>query len=185
MISFQQISTSDIQLYKFMEELLTVAFPPEEYRELENLREYTDRVDNFHNNIIFDDETPVGFLTYWEFDSFYYIEHFAINPSLRNGGYGKRTLEHLLGIVKLPVVLEVEHPIEETAKRRISFYQRQGFRLWSNDYKQPPYRPGDTYLPMYLMVYGELSSEKDYQVIKEKLYDKVYGIHNIPNLHHF
>lgn len=54
MIKLQPISTSDLQHYKFMEELLVDAFPPEEYRQLEELREYTDRTGNFHNNIIFD-----------------------------------------------------------------------------------------------------------------------------------
>ena len=91
MIRLQPISTSDLQHYKFMEELLIDSFPPEEYRQLEQLREYTDRTGNFHNNIIFDDELPVGFITYWDFDSFYYVEHFATNPALRNGGYGFKT----------------------------------------------------------------------------------------------
>ena len=50
MIRLQPISTSDLQHYKFMEELLIDAFPPEEYRQLEQLREYTDRTGNFHNN---------------------------------------------------------------------------------------------------------------------------------------
>ena len=92
MIRFQPITTSDVQHYKFMEELLVESFPPEEYRQLEHLREYTDRIGNFHNNIIFDDDLPIGFITYWDFDRFYYVEHFATNPALRNGGYGKRTL---------------------------------------------------------------------------------------------
>ena len=38
MIKLQPISTSDLQHYKFMEELLVDAFPPEEYRQLEELR---------------------------------------------------------------------------------------------------------------------------------------------------
>ena len=88
MIRFQTISTSDVQHYQFMENLLIAAFPPEEYRELKELREYTDRTGNFYNNIIFDNETPVGFITYWDFNDFYYVEHFAIDPTLRNGGYG-------------------------------------------------------------------------------------------------
>lgn len=113
MIRLQPISTSDLQHYKFMEELLIDAFSPEEYRQLEQLREYTDRTGNFHNNIIFDDDLPVGFITYWDFDSFYYVEHFATNPALRNGGYGKRTLEYLCNYLKRPIVLEVERPVRK------------------------------------------------------------------------
>ena len=176
MIRLQPISTSDLQHYKFMEELLIDAFPPEEYRQLEQLREYTDRTGNFHNNIIFDDDLPVGFITYWDFDSFYYVEHFATNPALRNGGYGKRTLEYLCNYLKHPIVLEVERPVEEMAKRRICFYQRQGFTLWKKDYCQPPYKPGDDFLPMYLMVHGELDCEKDFETIKKRIHKEVYGV---------
>lgn len=176
MIKLQPITTSDFAHYKFMEELLVDSFPPEEYRQLEDLREFTDRTGNFHNNIIFDDDLPVGFITYWEFDRFYYIEHFATNPALRNGGYGKRTLEYLCNHLPRPIVLEVERPVEEMAQRRISFYQRQGFTLWEKDYHQPPYKSGDSFLPMYLMVHGQLDPEKDYQEIRHTLYTQVYGM---------
>ena len=52
MIRFQPITTSEVQHYKFMEELLVESFPPEEYRELEHLREYTDRIGNFHKFVM-------------------------------------------------------------------------------------------------------------------------------------
>ena len=111
-----------------MEELLVESFPPEEYRELEHLREYTDRIGNFHNNIIFDDDLPIGFITYWDFDEFYYVEHFATNPALRNGGYGKRTLEHLCEFVKRPIVLEVERPVEEPGEFILQKYCKRETR---------------------------------------------------------
>lgn len=98
MIKLQPISTSDLQHYKFMEELLVDAFPPEEYRQLEELREYTDRTGNFHNNIIFDDDLPIGFITYWDFDRFYYVEHFATNPALAQ----RRIRETDVGILVQP-----------------------------------------------------------------------------------
>ena len=139
---------------------------------MEQLREYTDRTGNFHNNIIFDDDLPVGFITYWDFDSFYYVEHFATNPALRNGGYGKRTLEYLCNYLKRPIVLEVERPIEEMAKRRISFINVKALRCGEKDYSQPPYKPGDDFLPMYLMVHGELDCEKDFETIKKRIHKR-------------
>ena len=176
MIRLQRISTADGFLYEYMEQLITAAFPPEEYRPLEELRLYTDNKPHFYNNIIFHHDTPVGFITYWDFDKFYYVEHFATNPALRNGGYGKRTLEHLCEVLKRPIVLEVERPVEEMAKRRINFYQRHGFTLWEKDYYQPPYKEGDDFLPMYLMVHGNLDAEKDYEGIRHKLHTIVYGV---------
>lgn len=176
MIEFKQISTSDIEYYQFMESLLKTAFPKEEYRDLEDLRNYTDDVKIFYNNIILEENRPIGFITYWDLDDFYYAEHFAIDPNLRNGGYGKKVIEALCNALDKSVVLEVEHPTEEMAERRINFYKRQGFELWVNDYQQPPYRKGDDFLPMYIMTYGNLSLDKDYEKIKKRIYKNVYDI---------
>lgn len=175
MIRIQPITTADVQHYAFMEELLIAAFPPEEYRELHNLREYTDRTGNFHNNILFDDETPIGLITYWDFGHFYYFEHFAIDPALRNGGYGKKVLNFLCEQLHRPIVLEVEAPVEEMAQRRINFYKRQGFVVWEKEYQQPPYKSGDPFLPMYLMAYGDLQCERDFNEVRKRIYQEVYN----------
>ena len=91
-------------------------------------------------------------------------------------GLESRGLEYLCNYLKHPIVLEVERPVEEMAKRRISFYQRQGFTLWKKNYYQPPYKPGDDFLPMYLMVHGELDCEKDFETIKRRIHKEVYGV---------
>ena len=176
MIRLQRITTADTALYAYMERLMTEAFPPEEYRALAQLREYTDSKKHFYNNIVFDEDTPVGFITYWDFGKFCYAEHFAIDPARRNGGYGKQVLDLLCRQLQRPIVLEVEMPEEEMARRRIGFYQRQGFTLWQQPYRQPPYKHGDPYLPMRLMVYGDLDSEKAFDAIKQRIYREVYGV---------
>jgi ribosomal protein S18 acetylase RimI-like enzyme len=150
-------------------------FTPQ-YRELEELRKYTDTKTHFYNNIIFHNNTPVGLNTYWDFGHFYYIEHFAIDPTQRNGGYGKSVLNHLCQLLKHPIVLEVEIPEEEMAKRRINFYQRQGFSLWEKPYQQPPYKTGDNYLPMLIMAYGDIECGKDFDSVKEHIYREVYNV---------
>ena len=149
MLRLQRIHTADAELYAFMEQLLTASFPPEEYRALEQLRLYTDTREAFHNNVILDGETPVGLFTYWDFGDFCYGEHFAIDPARRNGGYGKRA---------------------------IGFYQRQGFSLWDKPYEQPPYKPGDGYLPMRLMAYGGIDPEQDFEKVRDCIYREVYGV---------
>ena len=176
MIQLRPITTTDEKEYRFMEELLTTSFPSEEYRPLAQLREYTDNCPNFVNNLIVDEGEPVGFITYWDFGRFYYVEHFATHPGMRNSGYGKRTLELLCKLLTRPIVLEVERPDNETAQRRIGFYQRQGFKLWQKDYFQPPYKEGDGFLPMYIMVYGELDEDSDFGEVKRTLHTHVYGL---------
>ena len=176
MLELQRITTADVDLYNFMEGLMKQAFPSAEYRDLNELRLYTDTKPHFYNNIIMEENRPIGFFTYWDFDTFYYAEHFAVDPSLRNGGYGKQVLALLRDTLSRPIVLEVEMPDNEMAQRRIGFYQRQGFALWNYPYLQPPYRQGDDFLPMYLMVYGNLQCEKDVEQVKDCIYREVYGI---------
>lgn len=175
MITFHPIRTSDVTEYAFMESLLKATFPPEEYRDLKELRSYTDQNQLFKNHLIYDDNKVVGFITYWQFDQFYYVEHFAIDPQLRNGGYGEKVLKHLQTELHQPIVLEVEHPTDELSTRRIKFYERNGFVLWTADYEQPPYKKGYSALPMYLMVYGSLNEQTHYQAIKQALYRTVYN----------
>ena len=151
MITLQRITTADGKLYAFLEGLMTRSFPSDEYRDLDELRDFTDHRPHF-----------------------YYAEHFAIDPTQRNGGYGKAVLQHLCQLLDKPIVLEVEEPDEDMARRRIGFYQRNGFVLWDNEYRQPPYKPGDPYLPMRLMVYGPLDSRKDYNRVVRRIYRDVY-----------
>ena len=158
-----------------MEKLLTSAFPEEEYRDLTEMREFTTCRQKFHNNMIYDGNTFIGLITYWDFGSFYYVEHFATLPEMRNRGYGKAVLQNMKELLRLPIVLEVELPAEEMARRRIGFYSRQGFKLWKHEYMQPPYRPGGESLPMLLMASGDLDEEKDFEAIEKTIHREVYG----------
>lgn len=178
MIRLQRIKTSDVEGYTYMERLMVASFPEDEYRDLVDLRKYTDTLPHFYNNLILDNEMPVGFISYWFLDDFYYVEHFAIDPDKRNGGYGRRLLAQLKEELSLPIVLEVELPNEEMAQRRIHFYERQHFTLWENEYFQPPYKPIYRPLPMLLMVNGEMDAEKDFEKIKKKLFQEVYYGYN-------
>ena len=155
---------------------MTASFPSEEYRPLEELRNYTDSKPHFYCNIILHQNTPVGFITYWDFGHFCYVEHFAIDPAQRNGGYGKSVLNHLCQLLKHPIVLEVEIPQEEMAKRSINFYQRQGFSLWEKPYQQPPYKAGDNYLLCSSWPYGDIECGKDFDSVKEHIYCEVYNV---------
>lgn len=176
MLTLKRITTKDKALYAFMENLMTTSFPNDEYRELNELRVFTDTLPQFINNVIFDNDTPIGLISYWNFEGFHYVEHFAIAPSQRNGGYGKRVLQLLCETLPQPIILEVERPETEMAQRRINFYRRNGFTLWENDYLQPPYKKGDSSIPMRLMVYGPLDNLSYYDKVRRCIYRNVYGV---------
>ena len=155
MIEIKQVKTQDEVNYTFVEKLMHTAFPQEERRDTVQQREYSDNNPRFCNNIILENGNNIGMISYWTMGDFYYIEHFAIDPSLRNGGYGKRVLE--------------------MSTRRIHFYKRLEFTLHKKPYIQPPYRKGDSGLPMLLMTYGDIDMESDFEKVKKTLYKEVYG----------
>ena len=175
MIEIKQVKTQDEVNYTCVEKLMHTAFPQEERRDTVQQREYSDNNPRFCNNIILENGNSIGMISYWTMGDFYYIEHFAIDPSLRNGGYGKRVLEMIKKQLKGPIVLEVEEPNDEMSTRRIHFYKRLEFTLHKKPYIQPPYRKGDSGLPMLLMTYGDIDMESDFEKVKKTLYKEVYG----------
>ncbi|MBQ8442924.1 MAG: GNAT family N-acetyltransferase [Bacteroides sp.] len=173
MIHLKEIKTNH-EHYPFVEALLQTAFPLQERRDADKQREVTDTHPLFHCDLITDGNTPVGLLTYWKFETFVYIEHFAIDPRLRNGGYGSQALQLFLQQHTLPIVLEAEEPTDEITRRRIGFYQRQGFTLQEIPYLQPPYRPSEDWFPLKLMTFGSIELEKEFITVRNNIYREVY-----------
>ena len=95
MISFIPIKENKHPLYAYSEKILVQSFPKNEYRDLDQQKENINRNALFNCNIIIDNEEPIGIINYWTFDSFCYIEHFAIDSTKRNQGYGRKVLEIL------------------------------------------------------------------------------------------
>ena len=195
MFTLREINTSDAA-YPWLEQLWLASFPRNERRDTEAQRYNVDMRANFHCLLAEDDGEPVGFITYWHFGDFCYGEHLATNPVCRNKGYGANILSaldnHLSTLntklstlhsplstlnTPLPFVLEVEMPTDDLSRRRIAFYERNGFALWRDcTYQQPPYRPEDTPLPMLLMVRGSLEPTRDFARVKATIHREVYGV---------
>lgn len=115
-----------------------------------------------------------AFLAVWEFDTFLYIEHFAVDPACRNGGVGGGFLrEFLRGAGKI-VCLEVEPPDSEITSRRIGFYERNHFFLNAYPYMQPAITKGRNPIPLLIMTYGRPVGKKEFDEMKEVLYSRVY-----------
>jgi GNAT superfamily N-acetyltransferase len=103
------------------------------------------------------------------------VEHFAVNPVLRNGGVGSRMLKALKEDAEKMIILEVEPPIEEIAVRRVRFYERNGFFFNDYPYIQPSMGEGRKETPLFLMSTERKIDEEEYRMIRNTLYTKVYG----------
>ena len=117
---------------------------------------------------------PAGFLAVWEFESFIYIEHFAVDPALRNSGTGSVMLQELVKQYQKPICLEVELPEDELTRRRIGFYERNGFVFNEYPYIQPPISKGKSPVPLRIMTYKSEITREEFQKMKEILYRRVY-----------
>ena len=96
----------------------------------------------------------VGFVSTWQLPDSLYIEHLAVEPSMRSNGGGGTIIDTVRDMAgDKPVVVEVELPDSNPdAPRRIAFYERHGFTAMSDfDYYQPPYAPGLPDVQLMLM----------------------------------
>lgn len=158
-----------------IEEIYLEAFPPEERRPWCDILNKIDSVGSpFSLTVIRLGDRPVGLITAWTFERFVYIEHFAIDPTLRGKQLGSRALKRFCGEQKLPVVLEVEpSSLSNQARRRIRFYERMGFHAFPHfHYIQPPYAPG---LPEVELMLMSNSPDIALEDVKSKLHSEVYG----------
>ncbi len=115
-----------------------------------------------------------GFIAIWEFEEFVFIEHFAVDESKRNSGLGSKMLANFLGITNKTVCLEVECPDTEIAKRRIGFYERNGFFLNEYEYFQPPISKGKNIVPLMIMTSKSKVTKEKFEKIRDTLYKEVY-----------
>lgn len=171
MITHQITSTHD-PLWSEIVQTYTAAFPSVERRDIPLLVDLLDGKSGFCSFAFSDEGVYIGFMHFWEFPSFIYLEHFAIAPEARQKGYGGGAIRWLLDrVADTPLLLEVELPIDDDTRRRISFYERHGLHLLDTPYLQPPYRETDEELPLRLMcTKGQLPDDAVHT-----LRTKVYG----------
>ncbi len=150
------------------------AFPAEERRSFKQLPELLQYENNMYFNEVKCDGKLAGLFVYWNFGDFYYLEHLAVFPEMRNKQIGQQILdwvkEHLKGIR----LLEVEPAETEMAIRRINYYQRNGYIVLDKTYMQPPYEAGGEDFPLWIM--GNVAEQspgvldRQIQMIKNKVY---------------
>ena len=116
----------------------------------------------------------LGLLTTWHFEEFIYIEHFAIDPTLRSQGYGSEALKAFIHEHGKPIVLEAEPPTDAFSIRRIRFYERIGLTLYDFPYMQPAYTE-DSH-PVELRLMGTLDTNATpLPLVSQILHREVYG----------
>lgn len=162
------------------------SFPPEERRPYASAGDFLSFLNSPEREMgalaaIDDDGRLFGFLTYWRFPAFHYVEHLAVSSEARGSGTGAALVRALAERCGGRILLEVERPElmatpaeAEMARRRIGFYRRLGLTPHEGlRYVQPPYAPGLPGVELMLMTSG-LSGEPEAADV-EQLIRAVYG----------
>ncbi len=159
--------------FTLVKDLYMSAFPDEERRDLTEweacITAGTTRLYVFYWNNEF-----AGFLTTWRFNTFTYVEHFAISGHLRGQGVGSIAMKRCLEDVKDQMVLEVEKPTDETTNRRVRFYEHLGFHLCLDGYDAPAYPGKPKPVAMSLMAYPDALTKEGSQDVQRVLANDVY-----------
>jgi len=171
----QRLTVSDFESFFALMEL---SFPTTERRTKEDQRALFDaeaayRVYGLQNSATHKVE---AFLAVWDLDGILFVEHFAVDPTLRGQGIGSRLLAELAKMTDKPLCLEVEPPCTDLAIRRIAFYKRNGFFLNEFPYLQPSLAKGEPPIPLMVMTLGKALSKEEFEQVREELYRKVYHV---------
>lgn len=160
---------------EFIEKLYIESFPRNERRPVLEMHHLLVEDNRFNLFLLETEGNRVGFITCWKFDTFIFIEHFAISPEQRNGGYGQKAMQELIKETSSPLVGEIELPAtSEFAAKRVKFYEKQGFQIWDLPYEQPPYEEGFNAIPMLPVTYRIFDFPSNFEEVRDTIYSEVY-----------
>lgn len=138
-LSALRIHTADNPLYLSFYKAYAACFPENERRSETSQRAALGDP-RYHLDAWLDKNTFIGFMGWWSFAPFRYIEHVAVTSEARSEGYGGSILKQWLALSEKPVLLEIEEVVDTRTRRRLIFYERLGFKAVPGVHIQPPYQ---------------------------------------------
>lgn len=159
-------------LYPAFEKLYAHSFPIFEQRTPEQQAQAFASA-NYHLTGYVENQSFMGFIAYWEFPDYLYIEHFAINGHERGKGYGSQILNSFVTDKPKTVLLEIDPPIDEISTARLRFYQKCGFYQNPYSHIHPPYRKEYKGHSLRVLTTGTPLSAERYEQFKNDLTQQV------------
>ncbi len=155
--------------------LMTQCFPSDERSSYEIQKSLFNNP-NYNCIIIEEKDMVVGFVCYWSFENFNYIEHLCVKKENRGQGLGEKLVKKVINKNK-KIILEIEDTKVENnymELKRLNFYKSLGFHLISCEYFQPPLNKNDQPIKMELLTYPILFTDEEIKdtinIIKNSVY---------------
>ena len=126
-------------------------------------------------DIWLDGDSFIGFMGWWDFGDFRYVEHVAVAPELRSGGYGKKLLRAWMNSAPTPVWLEIEEVVDEPTRRRLGFYKRLNFMENPGVHMQPPYQGNGGGVPLQVLSWPDGLDQAQHKRFIDLLHKDVWA----------
>ncbi len=157
------IQSCDHPLYKPFQDLYRTSFPVFEQR---SAKQQAEAFQNERYKLLAftEDDTLLGFISYWVFDTYRYVEHFAVHTDLRGKGYGSCLLRTFIQSTDKIVLLEIDPIRDSISEARLRFYRRCGFHENPYPHKHPAYRNEYQPHPLIVLTTERKLSKDEYRI---------------------
>ena len=160
-LHFERLKSAESPAFDTSMECYRTSFPYHEQREEESQKSIMNH-EEYHFDMLMDEDRFVGLMLNWETDGWIYIEHFCIVPEQRNRQYGSRVLQMLAERGK-NLVLEIDPPCDEISVRRSGFYGRAGFQTNCYPHIHPPYHRDCKGHPLVVLSSPREMTQREYE----------------------
>lgn len=160
-LKIHQLKDKEDQYFANFWEIYSDSFPLNERRTIKQQESILNKV-GYQLNIYLSDIQVIGFIAFWTAKEFVFIEHFAVAPEVRSKGLGSIILKPFIESKAIPVILEIETPVNELKRRRLKFYELLGFTKNDHIHFQPPYHKGEKPLRLEILAYPAVISDDLY-----------------------
>ncbi len=164
-----EIDNTEHPLFAPFEKLYAVSFPLFEQR-TRMQQEAAFGSTNYRLAGFADEDSFSGFISYWEFDTYVYIEHFAIDTDKRGRGLGSEILRSFIRSAGKTVLLEIDPLTDEISRARLRFYEKCGLTRNPYPHTHPPYREGHRPHPLIVLTTGGPIPEEMYRTFEHDLH---------------
>jgi ribosomal protein S18 acetylase RimI-like enzyme len=173
-IKLNRITNQDDNTGKAAMLIYENAFPIEEKRPIERHIKLMKENPLFRFYAAMKGEKVIGMIVLWELNDFTYLDYLAVSQDYRNKGYGKLMIRQLQQLYDSLIVLEVEMPDNDLAKRRIKFYTQLGFNLLDFPYFMPKYNNPKEPFPMLLMSFPNIINNSMCEYVMSQIHLNAY-----------
>ena len=185
-MEFLNIEAGDKERWEKVWELYEDSFPIAERRKVDDhLRACND--ERFFPLSAWEGQQLIGLMFFWEWDSYRYLEHLAVNPELRGQGHGSQLLKYLRDS-EHTIILEIDPLSNELSVRRLQFYERSGYTLTPYRFVHLPYRLDGNEQELLILSYPKMITKEQHNHFLKFLEDEVikycegYMLENNENL---